>query len=215
VLNRLAADLVKAGFCAPDPRIRLCLAAGKFYGDVQQLRAHFDSHGWTLWGPDWLKGELSKLADSGYENSVASVVAKLLLRVRPQESARVSDSPTESGAEIDARNYEHIPDDMRDVVLTAAYYLSRFQHNQLGLGNQDQTLEQLADRLHVKKNTLKNYRDRFDPHTGSGRRGWWQATLSPELKGVIDRLQGCSEEQVREMVMQWLNHAGNEAIEEI
>lgn len=196
VIERLTTQLVEKGFCAPDPSYRLCLAAGRIYGDAAELHALFDSRGWLLWGPDWLRSELRGLADSGYENSVASVVAKLLLREGTDvRKAEVRDERASRGS------YEHIPDGVRRDALVAAYYLSKFQHDRLGLGNQDQTFDAVAQRLGIKKHTLKNYRDRFDPYTDSGRRGWWQAELTPELAALASELREVSEEALRSVVL--------------
>lgn len=80
VFRRLEHQLVSGGFCAEGPTIRLCLAAGKIKGDESWLQAHFKEKGWLLFGPEYIRQELVKLRDSGYENSVAAVVTKLLLR---------------------------------------------------------------------------------------------------------------------------------------
>ena len=80
VLARLCAQLVQKGFCAPDPSVRFGLAAGKIQGDVTKLTAQFQNRGWELWTPQDIREKLLKLADSSYENSVASVVAKIVLR---------------------------------------------------------------------------------------------------------------------------------------
>lgn len=80
VLKRLKKQLARAGFCPAHPTIKLCLAAGKVQGDESQLRQHFQRSGWLLLGPQDIVRELKLLRDSGYENAVASVVAKLLLR---------------------------------------------------------------------------------------------------------------------------------------
>jgi len=80
VLRRLSRQLVDGKFCAKKPKIQLCLAAGKVNGDEQWLHAHFEKNGWLLLGPAYIRWELSKLKDAGYENSVAAVVTKLLLR---------------------------------------------------------------------------------------------------------------------------------------
>jgi hypothetical protein len=80
VLRRLVEQLVAAGFCREAPKVTLCLAAGKIKGDEAPLREHFQKNGWTLYGPDDIRNEIEALRDSGYENSVAAVVAKILLR---------------------------------------------------------------------------------------------------------------------------------------
>ena len=82
VLSRLEHQFVEAGFCAPNPRVVLGLAAGKVrsQSDRERLQALFDQNGWPFWDGSWLRGELEDLAQSGYENSTAAVVSKLLLR---------------------------------------------------------------------------------------------------------------------------------------
>jgi hypothetical protein len=80
VLRRLKQQLVKAGFCQEKPTVRLCLAAGKIHGDEAWLRNHFEERSWVLMGPELIREELRALRDSGYQNSVAAVVTKLLLR---------------------------------------------------------------------------------------------------------------------------------------
>jgi hypothetical protein len=80
VLGRLETQMVEAGFCPEHPKIQLCLAAGKIRGDQKWLESHFEKQGWRLLGPDYIRQELKKLRDVGYENSVAAIVSKLLLR---------------------------------------------------------------------------------------------------------------------------------------
>lgn len=80
VLGRLVKQLVDEGFCAPKPRLTLGLAAGKVYGDEGWLRAYFKKRRWDLWTPSTIRSELAALRDSKYENTVAAVVAKILLR---------------------------------------------------------------------------------------------------------------------------------------
>jgi Holliday junction resolvase len=87
VFARLKNQLVSGGFCAADPTIRLCLAAGKIRGAENWLEVHFKKKGWLLFGPDYIRQELKKLRESGYENSVAAVVTKLLMR--DGKSARI------------------------------------------------------------------------------------------------------------------------------
>lgn len=87
VLRRLESQLVDGEFCRKKPKIQLCLAAGKIKGDEKWLESHFNANGWLLLGPAYIKSELSKLRDAGYENSVAAVVTKLLLRKTPGKSS--------------------------------------------------------------------------------------------------------------------------------
>lgn len=80
VLRRLQLQLTESGFCRKEPTVKLCLAAGKVRGDADRLRKQFEKKGWILLGPDEIRAELKALRDSGYENSVAAVVAKIILR---------------------------------------------------------------------------------------------------------------------------------------
>jgi len=84
VLGRLTRQLVTAGFCAPDPTVRLGMAAGRIRpSDVDAVRDHFKKNGWLLWDREFLATELTTLSTTGYENSVAAVVSKILLRGKP------------------------------------------------------------------------------------------------------------------------------------
>jgi hypothetical protein len=81
VLGRLERQFVGAGFCAPSPRVRLGLAAGRVRPNHSaKIRAHFDANDWIFWDTQYIKNELKSLSESGYENMVAAVVSKLILR---------------------------------------------------------------------------------------------------------------------------------------
>jgi hypothetical protein len=95
VLSRLEAQLVEQGFCPPGTKARLCLAAGNIHGDPAPLRTFFDANGWRLFERSWLISGLEALATESYENSVASVVAKLLLRELVSPRAVSASAPIE------------------------------------------------------------------------------------------------------------------------
>jgi hypothetical protein len=82
VLGRLGRQFHECGACGPDPKITLGLAAGQIYSDVDRakLKALFDDQGWVLWDDVWLREHLQVMATGGYENNVAAIVSKLLLR---------------------------------------------------------------------------------------------------------------------------------------
>lgn len=83
VLQRLEKQLVALGFCPAGPTVRLCLAAGKVQsraGGETWLARHFNERGWLLLGPNAIREELESLRNSSYENSIAAIVAKMLLR---------------------------------------------------------------------------------------------------------------------------------------
>jgi hypothetical protein len=94
---------VQQGFCPAGTKAQLCLAAGNLYGDPNDLRSLFKTNGWRLFERSWLIAGLQALAGESYENSIASVVAKLLLRDRKapvdddDEPATVAGASTRSG----------------------------------------------------------------------------------------------------------------------
>jgi hypothetical protein len=49
------------------------------------LQQHFAAMGWKLWDDGAIRGLLTDLVDAGFENDVALVVAKILLRADPRE----------------------------------------------------------------------------------------------------------------------------------
>ena len=82
VLNRLSAQLVDSGACAPNPTLNFGLAYGKpaREDDRHRIAEHFMKMGWDLYDELWVRSELKKMSDAPYENQVSSVVSKLLLR---------------------------------------------------------------------------------------------------------------------------------------
>lgn len=82
VFHRLSEQFTKNEACRPNPNVRLALACGKIKNDSDREKLHTLSkeQGWTLWDEKWLKEHLEKLATGSYENQVASVVTKLILR---------------------------------------------------------------------------------------------------------------------------------------
>lgn len=82
VLGRMVAQLVATGACAPNPRVTLCLAAGKLRKPKEEalLRDHFAVNGWRLMAPAELAERLEQCGRASYENDVAYVVAKMIGR---------------------------------------------------------------------------------------------------------------------------------------
>ena len=82
VKKRLVTQLTGAESCAPDPSVRLCLAAGNIASDSdrEKLRLHSSKRGWLLFDEAWLLESLKTVSSTGYEDDVASVVSKLLTR---------------------------------------------------------------------------------------------------------------------------------------
>lgn len=84
--------------------------------------------------------------------------------------------------------------------MIVAFYLSKFDHGALQLGNQGESLDRVSAHLRVKRNTLKNYRDYFDSHTGSHREGW-KVPLPPQLARVFAELAPLEEPALRRKVL--------------
>ena len=84
VLRRLGMQLLKSGACTRMPKITLCLAVGKVksFQDRENLKKLFRQKGWQLFDDEWVREKLASVADGSYEDSIASVVAKILLRIR-------------------------------------------------------------------------------------------------------------------------------------
>jgi hypothetical protein len=82
VLDRLKEELVQLGACRPSPTVRLALAAGKIVSNEDRVKLHklFQKNDWVLLDENWLTTGLAQAAKKGYENDVACVVSKLLLR---------------------------------------------------------------------------------------------------------------------------------------
>jgi hypothetical protein len=81
VLDALARQSVREGLCRNGVTVQLGMIAGKVAGDDEpKLRKLFIDRGWYFEGPSWLKAEIRRLSTGSYENQVAAVVSKLLLR---------------------------------------------------------------------------------------------------------------------------------------
>jgi len=82
VLSRLGKQLEEAGATGPNPAMRLCLAAGKVArkSDRAGLVARFKTEGWGLFDEAWIRQGLADTSGAAYEDDVAFIVAKLLLR---------------------------------------------------------------------------------------------------------------------------------------
>lgn len=81
VFRRLEAQLMSSQSICSSPRIELCLAAGKVVAsDSEWIDQHFKENGWRLFDPNWIRERLHDVANDGYDNAIAAVTAKLLLR---------------------------------------------------------------------------------------------------------------------------------------
>jgi len=88
VASRLRKQLMGLGLILPKAKIRLGLAAGKISSKAEAVRLdeHFKTKGWVLFTPEWIREQMIALADQSYDNSIASVAAKILLRGQQKPS---------------------------------------------------------------------------------------------------------------------------------
>ena len=98
VLARLRLQCVERALCPADVTVRL----GMVYGyatpsNAAALKLKFQEENWPLYDANWLFGRVQQLATGGYENSTATVVAKLLLR---SHNAKFRDSTTAREASL-------------------------------------------------------------------------------------------------------------------
>lgn len=82
VFNRLLIQLIESGACSEDTSVKLCLACGKVASkaDRKELSEYFVSKEWNFFSDEWIKNELIELSNSGYENEISIVTAKILAR---------------------------------------------------------------------------------------------------------------------------------------
>ena len=80
VLKRLQAQLVGEGLVLPSSTIGLAMAVGKFKSasDREELREQFLSRDWQLIDDLQLRKWALELSERGYEDNVATIVAKLI-----------------------------------------------------------------------------------------------------------------------------------------
>jgi hypothetical protein len=82
VLRRIGLQLVQAGSCAKAPTIQLALATGNLAkrSDRQAMKVEFERKGWRLFDDVWIRDQLRTVASDAYENEVATIVTKILLK---------------------------------------------------------------------------------------------------------------------------------------
>lgn len=82
VIKQLIEQLVSNGACAANPQVTLCLAAGNIATktDALGLRKEFHKQGWELFDRLWIRKRLENASKMGYENDIAFIVSKILLK---------------------------------------------------------------------------------------------------------------------------------------
>lgn len=103
------------------------------------------------------------------------------------------------------------------LTLYISYYLSRFNEKglkELGYSSWNEAFEDIAKRLDVKKHSVRNWRDEFDPIHGY-RAGWYQRPMSPSRVRVVRALEGLKEEEIRSIVADILSGSINKETENL
>jgi len=82
VKDALCRGLTKKGLCRPNPTVKLVLAAGQIAEKSKdKLLDYFSKkEDWLLWDRDEIVERLQNLACEKYENSIVTIMAKLILR---------------------------------------------------------------------------------------------------------------------------------------
>src|SRR5690606_3108544 len=75
-------------------------------------------------------------------------------------------------------------------------------YKNMGLGSVVGTHEAIGTILGVKGTTIQNMRDEFDPHHNNPRKGWGQRGSFPSRQAVLDKVEGHTELDLRELVEQ-------------
>jgi hypothetical protein len=82
VFRRLKKEMLKSGLCREGLKIKFCLVAGKIRSkfDLENLKTLFNKNKWLLFDDAWIRKELLRVSELGYEDDVGTITAKLLLR---------------------------------------------------------------------------------------------------------------------------------------
>jgi hypothetical protein len=83
------------------------------------------------------------------------------------------------------------------------YYLSRMDregYRHLGLGNIGQTHEKIGQILGVQPESVKNWRDEFDPIHPNSRKGWWKREMFSSRLRVIEALESMPDLELTQLI---------------
>lgn len=79
VTEALVADWQQRGIIRSDTKVCYALFAGKVYRQQEEeLRTYLDSMGWKFWGPKWVKENLGRLTEKGYEDNAITIALKIM-----------------------------------------------------------------------------------------------------------------------------------------
>lgn len=81
VTSALVSQLKSQGLLAADPKVQLCLVAGKIYSsNLPEIEEICSRNGWRFIGPAQIAEYLRKFAARGYENDAITMITKILDR---------------------------------------------------------------------------------------------------------------------------------------
>lgn len=91
----------------------------------------------------------------------------------------------------------------RVIGMVAGYYLSRLDseaYRRLAMGNKEQTHRAIGKALRVPHESVRNWRDEFDPIHENSRQGWHKREMRASRASAADRLSVLSDEALFELV---------------
>ena len=91
-----------------------------------------------------------------------------------------------------------------ELAMVVAFYLSKFGEEgleQLGYRSYRQAFDEVGRRLNVKPNSVKNWRDEFDPYYDNKRKGWYRRGIRPTRQKVMATFDNLSEKALRAIVL--------------
>jgi len=92
--------------------------------------------------------------------------------------------------------------------MIVAFYLSKFGEeglSKLGFRTYKQAFETVGHSLNVNPNSVKNWRDEFDPYYDNRRKGWYQRKIRPSRLKVIATFDDLSEDALRALISDIIN----------
>ena len=91
-----------------------------------------------------------------------------------------------------------------ELAMVVAFYLSKFGEEgleKLGYRSYRQAFIEIGRSLNVKPNSVKNWRDEFDPYYDNKRKGWYQRGLRPSRQKVMLAFDDLSESALRAVIL--------------
>lgn len=88
--------------------------------------------------------------------------------------------------------------------MVVAFFLSKFGESglaRLGFRTYKHAFDEIGRALSVNPNSVKNWRDEFDPYYDNGRKGWYQREIRPTRLKVIATFDDLSEDALTAVVL--------------